>query len=196
MISITTALGLCVLALVLFRLNSIRRKWTHAAEAAKRGCSKLPVLPRMGFLGLGRLSEVHKANLDGRTPQWFIEKFDGLGEDVHTFSASALDYELIVTRDPENAKAAFSSLARDFEISPHRKDIWGPLLGEGIFTAQGEAWKHSRQLLRPQVSDCYNIPILVLVCETNGRLLTSLLSSSRVTRYLIWNLKSIMSRVF
>lgn len=122
------------------------------AEAAARGCAKLPALPRKGFLGLGRLSEVAKANKEGRTPQWFMEKFNELGEGVHTFSASALDFELIVTRDPENVKAMFQTSSRDFEISPHRKDIWSPLLGDGIFTAQGDAWKHSRQLLRPQVS--------------------------------------------
>ena len=85
-------------------------------------------------------------------PQWFIEKFEEVGKDTHTFRASALDYELLVTRDPENARAMFSTNSHDFEISPHRKDIWSPLLGDGIFTAQEEAWKHSRQLLRPQVS--------------------------------------------
>lgn len=130
----------------------IHKKRINEAEAAKRGCARLPALQTKGFLGLGTLSEVSKANKEGRTPQWFIEKFSELGNHVHTFTASALDYELFVTRDPENARAIFSSQSSDFEISPHRKDIWGPLLGEGIFTAQGEAWKHSRQLLRPQVS--------------------------------------------
>jgi hypothetical protein len=148
------ALGLAFIAFsILFKfVSGVLKRRQYAAEAAARGCAKLPSLPRKGFLGLGRLSEVAKANKEGRTPQWFIEKFDELGQDVHTFSASALDYELIVTRDPENARAMFQTSSRDFEISPHRKDIWSPLLGDGIFTAQGDAWKHSRQLLRPQVS--------------------------------------------
>lgn len=143
---------LIVIAL-LFRIisNAFRRR-KYAAKAAALECSNLPVLPRKGFLGLGRLTEVAKANKEGRTPQWFMEKFDELGENVHTFIASALDFELIVTRDPENVRTMFQTSSRDFEISPHRKEIWSPLLGDGIFTAQGEAWKHSRQLLRPQVS--------------------------------------------
>ncbi|TVY93856.1 Cytochrome P450 [Lachnellula willkommii] len=142
-----------LLAVILFKLlsNAFKRK-KFSAEASARGCANLPVLPRKGFLGLGRLSEISKANKEGRSPQWFIEKFDETGKDVHTFTASALDYELIVTRDPENAKAMFSTQSKDFEISPHRRDIWSPLLGDGIFTAQGEQWKHSRQLLRPQFS--------------------------------------------
>ncbi|TVY33550.1 Cytochrome P450 [Lachnellula subtilissima] len=142
-----------LLAAVLFKLlSNAFRKRKFSAEASARGCASLPILPRKGFLGLGRLSEISKANKEGRSPQWFIEKFDEIGEDVHTFKASALDYELIVTRDPENAKAMFSTQSKNFEISPHRRDIWSPLLGDGIFTAQGEQWKHSRQLLRPQFS--------------------------------------------
>ena len=152
MASPALAVGAFLFVLLFKIVSTVLKRRRYAAEAAARGCAKLPALPRKGFLGLGRLSEVARANKEGRTPQWFIEKFDELGKDVHTFSASALDYELIVTRDPENARAMFQTRSRDFEISPHRKDIWSPLLGDGIFTAQGDAWKHSRQLLRPQVS--------------------------------------------
>lgn len=31
-----------------------------------------------------------------------------------------------------------------------RRDIFAPLLGDGIFTQEGPAWKHSRELLRKQ----------------------------------------------
>lgn len=109
------------------------------------------MVSKKGLFGLGRLLEASKANKEGRSPQWFVERFDELGEDVHTLRVSALDYELIATRDPENAKNIFHTNSNVFEISPFRRDIWGPLLGNGIFTATGEEWKHSRQLLRPQV---------------------------------------------
>lgn len=33
-----------------------------------------------------------------------------------------------------------------------RREILFPLFGEGIFTQDGPAWKHSRELLRPQFS--------------------------------------------
>ena len=33
-----------------------------------------------------------------------------------------------------------------------RRQIVGPLLGDGIFTQDGAAWKHSREMLRPQFS--------------------------------------------
>ena len=31
-----------------------------------------------------------------------------------------------------------------------RRDITFPMFGDGIFTQEGEAWKHSREMLRPQ----------------------------------------------
>src|SRR5438876_3219752 len=31
-----------------------------------------------------------------------------------------------------------------------RPDVFAPLLGKGIFTQEGAAWKHSRELLRKQ----------------------------------------------
>lgn len=31
-----------------------------------------------------------------------------------------------------------------------RRGVFAPLLGDGIFTQEGEAWKHSRELLRKQ----------------------------------------------
>ncbi|RDW56492.1 hypothetical protein BP5796_13133 [Coleophoma crateriformis] len=98
---------------------------------------------RKGILGLGRLSELAQSNKEGRTPRWFVERFNELGDAVHTFRAFALEFELVVTRDPENARAVFAANARDFEISPHRNATWSPLLGDGILTAQGENWKHS-----------------------------------------------------
>jgi cytochrome P450 len=37
----------------------------------------------------------------------------------------------------------------DWDFGPRRK-ITFPLFGDGIFTQEGPAWKHSRELLRPQ----------------------------------------------
>ena len=39
--------------------------------------------------------------------------------------------------------------AEDWDFGPRRK-IAFPMFGDGIFTQEGSAWKHSRELLRPQ----------------------------------------------
>jgi len=149
---VTTIVVFGLFSFVVYKkiLNIFRRR-KYSAEAERLGCRDPPTLPNKGFLGLGRLAEISKANKKGRHPQWFVEKFDEMGRNIHTFRGSALDYEVLITRDPENCKAIYSTHAKDFEISPHRKSAWSPLLGDGLFTAQGEAWKHSRQLLRPHV---------------------------------------------
>ena len=38
----------------------------------------------------------------------------------------------------------------DFGMGP-RREITFPMFGDGIFTQEGSAWKHSRDMLRPQL---------------------------------------------
>ncbi|MCJ1241206.1 hypothetical protein MMC14_009210 [Varicellaria rhodocarpa] len=136
---------------ILFKLisNSIARR-SRDAEAARRGCGPAPTLPKMDPLGLTRLIDALKAAREERSPQYIVEVMDDMGKDVHTVRALILDYEVLVTRDPENVQAMFATQAQDFGIAAHRAGNWEPLLGAGIFTSQGEAWKHSRALVRPQ----------------------------------------------
>ncbi|KAL6713131.1 hypothetical protein ACLMJK_009252 [Lecanora helva] len=51
------------------------------------------------------------------------------------------------TIDPANLEAILSTRAKDFHFG-RRRDITFPLLGDGIFTQEGAAWKRSRELLR------------------------------------------------
>ena len=51
--------------------------------------------------------------------------------------------------EPENIKALLSTQFDDFELGEKRYRAFSPLLGNGIFTADGEAWRHSRDMLRP-----------------------------------------------
>ncbi|KEF62178.1 uncharacterized protein A1O9_00150 [Exophiala aquamarina CBS 119918] len=46
-------------------------------------------------------------------------------------------------------EAILSTNFKDFSIGP-RREITFPMFGDGIFTQEGAAWKHSRELLRPQ----------------------------------------------
>ncbi|MCJ1402001.1 hypothetical protein MMC11_005220 [Xylographa trunciseda] len=55
------------------------------------------------------------------------------------------------TIEPVNLEAMLSSKFNDFGFGL-RRHIFFPLLGDGIFTQEGAAWKHSRELLRPQFS--------------------------------------------
>ena len=131
---------------------SLREKRRQHAEAIRRGCAECPMLPKKDVFGITRFRESIRATRADRGPKYVVEELDAMGKNVHTAQVRVLDYTLNVTRDPENAKAVFASQSQDFDIGVHRTQSWKPLLGVGIFTSQGETWKHSRALVRPQFS--------------------------------------------
>ncbi|TGO79402.1 hypothetical protein BELL_0034g00360 [Botrytis elliptica] len=61
-------------------------------------------------------------------------------------------HSLISTSDPQNMQAILATNFADFELGPSRSQNMFELLGNGIFTADGEAWAHYRQQLKPQFS--------------------------------------------
>ncbi|KAF1986177.1 cytochrome P450 [Aulographum hederae CBS 113979] len=69
--------------------------------------------------------------------------FDGFG---------VFNERLITTAEPENIKAMLAANFGDWAIGERRARQFGPLLGRGIFNADGEGWRHARGLLRPQFS--------------------------------------------
>lgn len=121
-------------------------------EKARRGCKSLPALPRKDPLGLLRLIEALKAGRQQRMPQYVAELIDQKGTDIHTVQVRLLGDDVIVTRDPQNVEAIFTSQAQDFDIGANRLESFKPLLGVGVTTLRGEPWRRSRGLLRPQFS--------------------------------------------
>lgn len=58
----------------------------------------------------------------------------------------------VLTAEPRNIHAILSTKFVDFGVGKRRYQQFGPLLGYGIFTADGPVWEHSRAILRPQFS--------------------------------------------
>ena len=122
-----------------------------AGETTKRGCGAIPVMPTKGFFGFGRLIESVMATQSDAGPQYVVKTIDSeMGKDVHTCEVPISDYRLIVTRDPANVQAMLATQSVDWDVGEHRTNSWKPLFGDGVFTSRGEAWKHSRALVRPQ----------------------------------------------
>jgi cytochrome P450 len=55
----------------------------------------------------------------------------------------------ITTIEPEIIKSVLATDFKSFGLSESRKNHLKPFLGEGIFTTDGAAWQHSREMLRP-----------------------------------------------
>jgi cytochrome P450 len=63
--------------------------------------------------------------------------------------ACADDGNVVVsTAEPENIKTMLALKFTDYTAARQRKVLL-PILGLGIFTADGAAWEHSRAMLRP-----------------------------------------------
>ena len=154
MYSLTTlTVVFLAIAYVAFKIfTSYQTQTRHEAESARRGCQPVPVLPNKDPFGLLRLIEALKAGRQDRMPQYVASLIDQPGPDVHTVQAKLLSDKMTVTRDPENVEAIFAKQAQDFDIGPARLECFRPLLGIGLTTSTGEAWRHSRALLRPQFS--------------------------------------------
>ncbi|KAF7594136.1 hypothetical protein BBP40_009985 [Aspergillus hancockii] len=67
----------------------------------------------------------------------------------NTFQSSILFSNSIHTIEPENVKTILATKFKQFDLGDDRRGAFHPLLGDGIFTADGSRWEHSRALLRP-----------------------------------------------
>ena len=67
----------------------------------------------------------------------------------NTYSFNSLGATVINTIDPENIQAMLAKQFNDFELGAARKAAFDPLIGHGIFTADGKAWQEARRLIRP-----------------------------------------------
>ena len=133
-------------------LSAWQAKRRYDVERTRRSCQDPPQLSNRDPFGLLRLIEALRAGREERMPQYVASLIDQPGPGVHTVQARLLSDKMTVTRDPQNVEAIFTTQAQDFDIGPARLECFRPLLGLGLTTVTGEAWKHSRALLRPQFS--------------------------------------------
>lgn len=65
-----------------------------------------------------------------------------------TYWTRGVTLPIIATCEPENVKTILSLKFKDYSFG-NRQTAFGPLLGHGIFNADGERWANSRHMLRP-----------------------------------------------
>ncbi|KAI4957864.1 hypothetical protein J4E86_005004 [Alternaria arbusti] len=112
---------------------------------SKRKGRKQPYIPYRWPLALDLLKKNYEIlfsdhTLEGLTPYFGIAKTCC----IHTFGVTGY-----FTTDPENVEAILSTKFEDWCLGSRRLASH-PLLGEGIFSQDGPAWKRSRELIRHQ----------------------------------------------
>lgn len=166
-------LTLYAIALALTAYYAIRALFIRVRDSqkAKRlGCLPAFTRPCRWPLGLDNLYSLVQADKAQRVPDWLLESYTAVGR-RSTWQQSDLGTTNIYTCDPKNIQAILATQFQDFALGETRRLCFFPLLGNGIFTADGKGWydsnppltvpavssidsvrEHSRAMLRPQFS--------------------------------------------
>lgn len=94
-----------------------------------------------------RIIEVSQLRTSGLFFDNYRRRFEE--EETHTLRTSFLGKGIVVTKSPKNVKWILGKNVEDWDLGS-RPSAFGPLLGKGIFVADGERWRHLRAMLKPQ----------------------------------------------
>ena len=142
-LAIITSLA-CLLAIVIKQYQWMREVRLFAA---KNCCANVKEVKQIDKpLGLAFIFNMIRIYKEKRYLEWWQTL---AVENGYTFSYWLLGQRIYVTADPENVKTIFSSSFETFEHGPTRQAAGRPLVGNGIFVADGESWSAARALLRP-----------------------------------------------
>lgn len=129
------------------QVRSLHKQQHDRAFAKQHRCLPPPHLKNHRPWGLDHLEHSFRADRESRLNEQFLYYLRKTGT---TISHCFLGTHAFSTIDPANIEALLSTKFQDFD-SGKRRDIMIPLLGHGIFTLEGEAWKVSRDMLRGPV---------------------------------------------
>ncbi|KAL6718937.1 hypothetical protein ACLMJK_003172 [Lecanora helva] len=138
--------ALYVSYLVLLR---IRRAFEVRRLAAAQGCG--PTVRWTTYdpiFGVDYIWKIYKDYSAHRFLQATCDRFAKMGTNTMCIS-TMVGAPTISTIEPENLKTILSTKFKDFNIDHMRKEGLKSIMGEGIFSSDGQFWQHSRALLRP-----------------------------------------------
>lgn len=127
-------IGIIVLATTFSRLQRWRR---DRAFAIAHGCQ-----PPVRLSRFRNLIEQLQATKSHTWLDMWCRRYSTVGA---TFESATVTIDpIIFTNEPENIEAMLSTDFKSFELGERRRRLSGPLLGPGIFSNEGPAWRHSR----------------------------------------------------
>ncbi|PKX99701.1 putative cytochrome P450 family protein [Aspergillus campestris IBT 28561] len=133
--------SLISLAALLDLLYGLYTTFKHARNFVRWRCGSLPAYPS-DFLGWNTLKELQAADKARRLPVLFVDRFSLMetreNRRVNTYLTRQALRDVIITCDPKNVQAMLATQFQDFELGSARRISLHPLLGNGIFTTDGE----------------------------------------------------------
>jgi cytochrome P450 len=138
-----SALVLCIYSILSWGYEQIR----YRLAARKAGCSSpVKCWHRDPILGLDLFLQRIKDMTSGDSLATDRNLLDTYGKTVLTNNWGTKQY---VTMDSSNMQTVLALQVDKFGNAPMNHKMCAPLLGDGIMTVDGHAWKRSRQLLNP-----------------------------------------------
>ncbi|KAE8387432.1 cytochrome P450 [Aspergillus alliaceus] len=142
------------LGIVVRLLSSLYLICRHAHKARSLDCQEAPLYSGGDPFGISTLFEALHADRDKVLPELAQKRFDLLSTQhsrlVSTFRVRQAGRQNYFTADPKNIQAMLATQFHEFGLGDMRRKVADPVVGRGIFTSDGQAWSHSRTLLRPQ----------------------------------------------
>ncbi|KAL9606638.1 MAG: hypothetical protein Q9179_000224 [Wetmoreana sp. 5 TL-2023] len=124
----------------------MKRRYTHKQFIKEHGCAPLKVFRSKYIFGIDMFYDDLKSIKAHVFLENYKQHFWTLGT---TYSFRFLWRRVIMTIEPENIKSILATDFKSYSVGEDRKKGLRPILGDGIFTTDGAAWQHSRELLRP-----------------------------------------------
>jgi cytochrome P450 len=121
-------------------LRRRRMKKEHGCKPCPHVFNKDPIFG-LDVLRSNLRNAKNRAALEGNRQRYINFK-------SNTFHSRIITGPVITTIEPENVKTILSLRFKDYSIGS-RQTAFSPLLGNGIFNADGVRWANSRHLLRP-----------------------------------------------
>ena len=117
---------------------TLYNKRRNAKNAEALGCKPPARKHHRLPLGWDHVRRMMKADKDQILPNEILLMSKEMGKS--TWIQNVMGTDLMVTNEPTNLKAMLATQFSDFELGPTRRGNFFPLLGNGIFTADGKAW--------------------------------------------------------
>jgi cytochrome P450 len=144
-LELTSIIVAVYLARWVYEIWSLRSRTSKAVR--QYGCQPGSRYPNLDpFLGYDLFRILARATKEGRRTKLFADLHRRYGD---TFQFQALLSKRISTISPKNFQAITTTNFSDFGVAPMRNGSILKLLGSGVFTRDGEAWKRARAIIRP-----------------------------------------------
>ena len=144
-------LAFAVSAYLIFSLTSRVRLYLYRRRRIdQHGCKPAPgVQQRDPIFGLDVMFQVLSSFRNNKRNASLAQSFSTYG---NTFQAQVYNTTKVFTIAPTNLQSVFSTDFDSWGIAPLRLFFFGPFIGKGVMTTDGEFWSHSRALLKPTFS--------------------------------------------